>query len=290
MIYTVSGNTMSFVYGISGASRLYAYDVDGLRIDIQPTTIKVMTYNVGQWYTGKGDNVPLDMEETYLALQDGIIADNDADILFIEEYWKVFSKSGKTAMSILSEYYPYIHEQGGDSGYFGRCICSKYPIRDYATNYYSNDTQRYYDSCSVTVNGIPIRLVITHLGLTAEDRAPQVETLVDYLSGLDTFICAGDFNAPSGYGNSPTDTEMAEIEPFTESGFKLANCADLGNFMTGYPGTVDSTWKGWIDNICVSSGCTPVSAYVDTAKLDAQSRGDIATIDHIPFVCTVSIG
>lgn len=288
MIYDIGGNVVPSAYNMSGENAVAAYDIDAEQVyPDTPLIIKVMTYNVGQWYIGTGTNVPADKDTYYYNLQNSMIADNDADIVIIEEYWKEFSQTGRTAKSMLEQYYPYIHEQGGDSGYFGRCICSKYPIYNYRVNTYANETDRYYDDCIIQVYNKRIHILVTHLGTTVENRAPQITTLISYLGNKDYFICGGDYNTPHGYSAPPDKTE---IQSFLTAGFNLANCSTLGDFITSSNDpTSPTTWKGWIDNICSSANLTPIAAYVDNRKLDAYRDGLITKVDHMPFIATLQL-
>lgn len=298
MVFDINSNTMRAVYDFGGQSLHYAYDLYGdVVFSGDPVTIKVMTYNVGQWYEGRGSNVPADEDAVYYALQNGMIADNLPDILCIEEYWKIFSQTGRTALSMLQQYFPYIHEQGGDSGYFGRCVCSKYPILGYVVNTYSNEPQRYYDNCTVLVNGRRLSVVVTHLGLTPEDREPQIAELVAYLSGLRAFVCCGDYNTPYSWHSTPIPETLAELDPFSDAGLKLSNCGDIGFYVTSCGDTIDQetgevpdgVWRAWIDNISTSDNLTPTSAYVDRSKIDALLAGTITHIDHMPFIAEIEM-
>lgn len=284
MIYSVSGSTLNSVNGINGNTLSTAYDVDGeVVFPALPTDLKVMTYNVGQWYIGSGTNVPADKDAEYYALQNGMIANADADILFLCEYWDTFSQAGRTALSMLSQYYPYIETRNGGSGYYGRAICSKYPLSNYTHHAFSNESSRYYDSVSVTIGGTSLKLVVTHLSTDASKRSVQIGELITFLSSQDMFICAGDFN-PLTICNGVTteaDDYTNIIMPLLNAGFHLANCST--RFMYTYN---DDTWNGCLDNIVTSSNITIEDAYVDETKL-TDGIGD--KVDHMPLIAELQI-
>lgn len=287
MIYSEGGTQLFSAYGKSGVSLQSAYDVNGdLVFSSGGIVLKAMTYNVGQWYYGSGDNVPADKDAAYYALQSGMIQNANADVLFINEYWKVMSKTGRTALSMLQQYFPYIHEQGGDSGYYGRCICSKYPISNYTIHAYSDNNQRYYDSCVISVDGVEITLVVTHLA-TDSKRNTQITELISYLSSLDRFICAGDFNTLSITGS--VTTEAADytdiIVPLLNAGFHCANCSNQG-FLVTYSDSPTGTYVGCLDNIVTSGNIAIASASVDETKL---SDGLTERTDHMPLIATLTI-
>ena len=284
-VYDINGNPIQTIYNVDGEGIPNCYDINGNPLII-PTSIKVMTYNVGGWYEGTGTNVPANKKEAMYALQTGMIEDNDPDILIIQEYLANFSADGTSAYTMLQSLFPYVHVKTSGT-YYGRAICSKYPITNYTEHYYTNDSNRYFDSCTITINGIPIKVVDTHLGLTPEDRSPQITELISYLSTLGRFLCGGDYNTPHSSLGTPID--KTEIQPFFTAGFYLANCSTLGDFITSENDPDPQTWKGWIDNICSSQNMIPVSAYVDESKLTAYSDGLIDKIDHMPFVVTYQV-
>lgn len=284
-IYNIDGIQALRAYRINGESVSSAYDISGEQVfSTAYPLLKVMTYNVGQWYIGGADNVPADKDAAYYALQNSMIQNANADVLFINEYWKVMSKTGRTALSMLQQYFPYIHEQGGNSGYFGRCICSKYPITQYTVRNYSNEASRYYDSCVISADGVEITLVVTHLA-TDSKRNTQITELISFLSGLNRFICAGDFNPLTISNGTTTEAEDYTniIVPLLNAGFHCANCSTY-DFMYTYN---DNTWNGCLDNIVTSSNIQIGSAYVDTTKL---TDSIVDKVDHMPLIAELSIG
>lgn len=290
-IYDINGNALTSANGIDGTTLPQSYDVNGNIIwTRQPNSIKVMTYNVGGWYIGSKTNVPADKDAEYYALQNGMISNDDADILCINEYTKQFSKLPRTAISLLEQYYPYIHEQGGDTATVtnGRCICSKYPITNYATHQYSQSgSPRYFDTCTITVGNIPITVVVTHLNYNATSdtaRVAQLNELISYLQTQERFIACGDFNTLDCKNTSGVDyTKM--IVPMLNAGFNLANCSDFG-FLITYSDEPTDTWTGCLDNIVTSSNINILSATVDTTKLNDNLT---ERTDHMPLIATVEL-
>lgn len=286
MIYDKSGNPLQTVYGKTGQSLSAAYSKDGTQIyPDSPITLKVMTYNVGQWYYGSGDNVPADKDAAYYALQNGMIQAHNPDVLCIQEYWKVFSKTGRTALSMLQQYFPYIHEQGGESGYYGRCVCSKYPITNYTVRTYTDNPQRYYDSCTITVNGIPITFTNTHLDVNSQDkRDEEIVQLIGYLSGQTRFIACGDYNTAIMSNDKTAEAWIHNIKPYLDAGFHVANCDDEFYYTaSAYP---DTDWNGCLDNIITSPNMSFVSVEVDETK---RTDGLPERIDHMPLIAVIEI-
>jgi len=289
-IYERNGTELNTAYDKAAAELDNAYSADGATVFVKDRTIKVMTYNVGTWYAGEHDNVPADKDAEYYALQKGIIESNDADIVCLEEYCKQFSKTGRTAISILQECgYTYIHEQGGDnpqaSSANGRCIASKYPISNYTDRNFNDGSGTYYDSCVVSVNGIQINLVITHLHWNDRDkRASEIALIMSLLNGYTRFILAGDFNTTDCYDTSGADY-TAVIKQLVDAGYNLANCADFGFILTYY-NTPVSEWTGVLDNIVSSSNIRILDVEVDDTKLYDELP---ERVDHIPLIATLEL-
>jgi endonuclease/exonuclease/phosphatase family metal-dependent hydrolase len=287
MIYNKDINALETAYWRNGELLQYAYDKDRTVVySAESPVLKVMSYNVGQWYIGGGDNVPSAKDAGYYALQNGMIERADADILCINEYWDTFSKTGRTALSMLSQYYPYIQTQGGASGYYGRAICSKYPLTDYAHHSYANESARYYDSVTMMLNSIPITVVVTHLA-TDSKRIAQITELINYLKQLDRFICCGDYNTLTIRGAVTTEAQDYTdiIVPLLAEGFHLANCADEG-FLITYSDSPTGTYVGCLDNIVTSENISVLLASVDETKL-TDSITD--RVDHMPLMATVQL-
>lgn len=285
MIYKKNGNPLQTVYVKNRQPLNAAYSKSGTQIFPDgPVALKVMSYNCGQWYYGGGDNVPADKDAAYYALQNGMIQQNDPDVLCIQEYWKVFSKTGRTALSMLQQYFPYIHEQGGESGYYGRCVCSKYPISNYTIHTYTDNNQRYYDSCTITVSGVPITVVNTHLDTVRANREVEILELVSYLQSLTRFVAFGDFNTLSCKAVTDADY-ISVITPLLNAGFHLANCSDFG-FIETYADEPTGTYTGCLDNIVTSANIEIVSAERDATKL---SDGLTERTDHMPLIADVEI-
>lgn len=290
-IYSKSGLETSMAYAKSGSMLFQAYDIDGNELLGDLFDIKVMTYNVGTWYEGKHTNVPRAKDEEYYSLQDGMIQRNNPDILCMNEYCKQFSKTGRTALSMLQQYFPYIHEQGGDnpdaSNANGRCIASKYPITNYTVRNFNDGSGLYYDSCTVTVDGNPITVIVTHLFYSASDaskRVSELRTIISFMQTQERCILCGDLNTLNCKSTSGADY-INMIQLLLDAGFHIANCGSFG-FLVTYSDEPDGTWTGCLDNIVTSSNIQILSAHVDTTKL---TDGLQERVDHMPLIAELSI-
>lgn len=290
-IYNINGEALVNAYSIDGINLQYAYNIEGQQVFPSETTLRVMTYNVGQWYIGDGNIVPSAKDSEYYNLQNGMIQRANADILFINEYRNNISSS-RTAESMLSQYFPYIKTKNGSSGYTGRAICSKYPLSNYTVrNFVNGNTGNYYDSAQITVNGKTITLCVVHLMVTSEpDRYLQAQELCSFLNTQDTFIAGGDYNTgmSSDRGNDNTESTAYEhfVKLFTDEGYHTANFDQFG-FMTTCNDGVDGAGTDWdLDNIITSADINILSAYVDTTKLTDEIHDKT---DHMPLIATLQI-
>ena len=284
-IYNISGQEILSAYDKDGSTLLNAYDKNGVVVYTAGTRIKVTTYNVGQWYIGNNSNVPADKDEQFYELQNGILQRADADILFINEYRTPFSASGRTALSVISPYFPYIETRNETSGYMGRAICSKYSLSNYTVHTFTSGTSGYYyDSAEIEINGKQITLVVLHMMTNPEEsRYLQAQELLAYLKTLDTFIAGGDYNtgiSPNNGTDNVNSTPYAHyVKLFTDEGFHISNFNPT--FLTTCNDGVNGTGTNWmIDNIITSADITSLSAYVDTAKLSANLG---VKTDHMPL-------
>lgn len=285
-IYDKDGTGLITAYDISGATINKGYDVNGnIVFDPVPLGIKVMSYNVGGWYIGSGANVPSNMDAQYYALQNGMLSNDDPDILCLQEYWNTFSQAGRTAVSMLSNYFPYIEARNGNSTYFGRAICSKYPITNYVQHSFANESDRYYDSCTVTINGVDYTVITTHFGLTLAKRTAQISELLSFISSLDNIILCGDFNTVDCLDLSGDDY-ISIVKPIINSGYNVANCSGgVSTFYVTYSERPNNTDNDLVlDNIVTSPNLRIRSVSVDTTKL---TDGINAKVDHMPIIATL---
>lgn len=285
-IYDKDASSLLLAYNKGGTAIETAYDIDGSVVYTRtpPLGIKVMSYNVGGWYIGSGTNVPSDLDATYYALQNGMLADNDPDILCLQEYWTNFSPT-RTAESMLSQYFPYIQTRNGLTSYFGRAICSKYPITNYTTHSFASESQRYYDSCTITINNVEYTVVTTHFGLTLANRELQITELLNYLSTLDKFIVCGDFNTNDCFNTSGEDYTNI-ISPILSADYNIANCyGNQSTFKVTYSELPNNdTHNLVLDNIITSSDLAIRSVSVDTTKL---TDGINEKVDHMPLIANL---
>lgn len=280
---------MDHAYDVSGIELTEAYDKSENRVYAKPFSLKIMAYNVGTWYLGNHDNVPAELDSEYYSLQNGIISNNNADILLLEEYAKEFSKTGRTAKSMLEQYYPYIHEQGGDNAQasvaLGRCVCSKYPITDYAVHEFDDGTGFYCDTCTITVNNIPIKIGITHLHWNNRTyRSAEAQEILGFISAAKHSIVGGDFNTEDFYSVSGADYTQV-IKKFIDAGYNISNGGDFG-FIETYTAETTLTNTQCLDNIIASSNIVIEDAYADTTK---ATDGLNEKIDHLPFVSELKV-
>lgn len=315
-IYDYLGNQLSTCYDINGNALNAAYDVNGNQVfsggSDTPLTLKVMTYNVGQWYLGSGVVVPASLDSEFYALQYGTFQRNDVDICGIEEYTAQFSEKPRQASEVITPFFNYTTLKNYDSNpYYGHGFVANYALSNFVDNAYSVGTNYYYKA-DVTVNGKTIALVVTHLSTQTSQRIEQIPALLQYLNSLYApngangakvpVICFGDFNMD-------LPSYPAEKDLYYASNFGMVNQVgfdgsaevvpkDISTYeghFTRFYSTMAATGLG-LDNILFSPNIEFVSAYVDTAKqtyadqsifinpVDGKSKPD-----HMPLVATLRI-
>jgi len=320
-IYDMHGSEIGTAYGLDGSPLTDVYDVEGNKIK-SSNVIKLMTYNVGQWWAGigqpapseSGDSVfnyttsgktiqfekPSGLKNKLRELHRGIFERVKPDVFGIVEYWPYYTADGgsSSANSILSgqSKSEYLYNGGG---YYQRMIGAKLPL-DLSTverNVYIPGTANYYDKVYTTIGGKQVALVVTHA--PGGDEAPY-ENLAEYLLAEEYFICFGDFNRRP-FRIEGGRAGMAEI--FTEEeGFQLVN---------GWNGQVLNTCKNYLnhqgepdfqgtplDNIIVSSNIDILEVGMDETKLsypelfrmyDTSTGNYYQQYDHFPLWATLRI-
>lgn len=285
-VYNKDGELVSTLYNKAGSSILSAYDIEGNPV-FGAANIRVMSYNVGGWYLGNGGNVPANEKDFFYSLQTGIIEDNDPDVLVIQEYLANFSADGTSAKTMLESLFPYVHVKTSGT-YYGRAVCSKYPISNYVERTYTQEPNRYFDSCTITVNGVGITFVDTHLGLTRANRAPEAIQLCNYVKTVSgPYVICGDFNSPLYDPFSEGNKEV--YDGFLAEDCTLANGGAFGILDTACNSADWANDKFAIDNIIVSSAGTIEDVWTDLTKTTDSTFLADGKIDHIPLIAELAI-
>lgn len=288
MIYAVDGQELTGAYSSDGQEITAAYDSDGYTI-WESTVIEpdfyVMTYNTGDWYTGIGQVPPADKEDLYYALQNTMIGNADADIACFNEYRYTMGASGASAETFLSQWYDHIHAESGSSSYYGRAIASKYPMTDYTVRTYTGES-RYFDSAVITVNNIPITVIVTHLTTASvAARKTEAEELLSYLATLDRFMVFGDLNTINATDKNGDDY-IEIIKPFLDAGYKCANNTSTFGFLITYSDAPSGSAYLCLDNVITSPNIKICNVRVDTTKLHDSLDG---TVDHMPLIVGIKL-
>ena len=288
-IYNKDGIQLLSAYDVDGNELINAYDVDGnLIFHKDAGLIKVCSYNVGGWYIGSGTNVPANLDSAYYELQNGTIHDINADILCIQEFWTVFSKTGRTAQSLLEQYYPYIQSADGSATYTGRAICSKYPIISYTTHTFSGES-RYYDHAVIEVGDIQINVFVTHLHPSDQSiKIAEATEMCNYIKsqGYERYIICGDFN--SNLFDPMSETNIAIYKQFLDEGCAIANDGEFGILNTACNSADWANDAFAIDNIIASDAFTFESVNTDLAKITNSTVLADGKIDHVPLYAVIS--
>lgn len=283
-IYDVNGNSLGTAYDVNGNSLSTAYDVNGNAIwSSAPTTLKVATYNVGDWGWGSGLPTP-EYKSDYIALQNTIFTNIDADICTMQEWSTYICTDGTPSSDVTSEYFQYLYASGGWA------IGSNIPLRDFEAIEYSTVTvtgdYAKYEKAYFYVGDKKVCILNVHF--CYENKTNQGLQSAEILSVAEEetyVIICGDFNTNI---HSLSDSDYTDIiKPFIDAGYVDANCGAFGIIPTYYS-TSDpqGDYTPATDHIIVSPNITITNAYTDTTKL---TDGLSQKIDHIPLIAVLQI-
>lgn len=288
-VYDRYGNVLNVVYNKNGNTLTQAYDKQGnpLITDSTGATLIVMTYNVGQWYTGTTAKVPTSKKADYYAIHDGAFSTYKPDILCLQEALSTWCDDGSLTVDLLSPYFDNMQNSRPTTVYQGHYICTNgYPISNYTVHSFTSHGTNYpsFETAQITVGGKVINIINTHNDTNDTYAQSEVADLVNAVQNMEYFILCGDFNCGA---EAVGDTEYNIcIKPFADAGYNIGNC-NGDYWINTYFATSDPTGTRYkTDNIITSSNITINSLEADTTKL-TDSVSD--KIDHIPLIAEVTI-
>lgn len=176
-----------------------------------------------------------------------------------------------------------------DGGDYGNAVLSRYPIVTSAVRhlYYPTghllpqgaDEPRSVLGAVIALGQARLNLLVTHLGLTPEQRWVQAGEVVAFALGWEPgnpLILMGDFNALPG---SP---EMGRVRPMFRDVLGEQPAAARPTFPSGPPGArTPDGWSGCIDYIFVGRGVVVEEARVVHEVTQAS--------DHQPVVASLRV-
>ena len=285
MLYDVNGNLVNTVYNSNGQQIYQAYDVDGNAVIMSGTTLRVMSYNVGQWYIGTNTNVPTDKYSEYYAMQREIVSKYNLDVMAVQEYYDPFS-SGHSTESVIGEFFT-DQKHNTNSTYRAKATYTNgYEQSNYSEVYFA-DGNRSYIKSSIEVDGKTIWLLNAHLETSGQEATKVAESteLLEAVSNLEYFIIMGDFNTVCRSVSDPEYTTI--MKQFIDAGYHSANCSAQHGFIDTWTSgtTASGTWYP-CDQIITSANIAITSVIADQTKV-TDDLGDV--IDHIPIVATLIV-
>ena len=82
MIYNKNGTSLSSAYNKTGVLIASAYDKNGTLVySSSADMLKIMTYNVGQWYIGTTEKVPTAKKADYSAIHNHAFSTYQPDVV-----------------------------------------------------------------------------------------------------------------------------------------------------------------------------------------------------------------
>ncbi len=243
--------------------------------------VKVMTYNIHGGRGGPEEDVPA-LEGLERVAK--IVEKHRPDLLLVQEIERGAERSQKVDEILWlkqrlgytkSAFAPGIVE---GEWHYGVAIFSNYPGKMTTTKhqlFLAGEPGKYAEQrvlleSTIQIEGVPVRVYCTHLGLSQEERKKQTADVLEIMSqGEGPAILAGDFNAEPG---------TPEMKPLEEKMTDVLAALGLSNAQRlSYPAGPQATKA--IDGIFVTSDFEPVrgEAIVDT----------ISASDHNPVVVEV---
>lgn len=282
MIYDASGNSLKRVYDKSGNALNTAYDASGnvvYRSDAK--RLKIMTYNVGQWYTGTGATVPTEKKSEYYALHSGIFERHRPDILFLQEYLNTWCADGSSADELLNPYFDN-RQVTTPQGMIGHAIATNgIPISNYQSHQFTTNKGNYpsFESAEVTIGGKTLTIINTHNDYTFSYQQQEVTDLLAYLATLDSFILCGDFNIDLSVEETTGQQYINSVKRFLNAGYHVGNC--VVDWVRTYFGGSTATGGKFTDQVVTSADIEIESIYADETKLTDEIADKI---DHLPLI------
>lgn len=286
MLCDKNGNQISAIYGVDGRTLSQAYDISGNPLLSSGTPLTIMTYNVGQWYVGNSNRVPVAQRSEYYALQYGTFENNPVDILFLQEYLDSWCVDDSPASDFLSPFFAY-QEITNPRGYIGHSICTDgLPMSNYTSHNFTTNKGNYptFESAEITIDGKTITIINTHNDYSLSYQVQEVTDLLAFLDRLDYFILAGDFNIDLSVQETTGEQYQNSVQRFLDAGYHVGNC--VVSWIPTYFGYASPTGGKFADQIVTSSNIDIVSLRAYTAKL-TDGIGD--KIDHIPLIAELEI-
>lgn len=286
MVWDKNGNPISAIYGIDKRTLSQAYDISGNPLLSSGTPLTIMTYNVGQWYVGNSNRVPVAQKSEYYALQYGTFENNPVDVLFLQEYLNSWCVDDSPSSDFLSPFFNH-QEVTNPQGYIGHAICTAdLPLSNYTSHNFTTNRGSYptFESAEIIIDGKTITIINTHNDFSLSYQAQDVTDLLAFLEGLDYFILAGDFNNDLFKQETTGDYYHNSVQRFLDAGYNVGNC--VVDWIPTYFGTSSPTGGAFNDQIVTSPNITIKRIYADTTKL---TDGITDKIDHLPLIAELII-
>lgn len=244
------------------------------------TRLKLCTFNLGHFDYGTANGIPAETLSAKLAKWKEFVAENNCDIIGLQECYRNVDKAGAiTSMSLFEPVYP------NDCGEIDWTrLKTQFAISNYEEITFSSG-RGLSIKCDMDINGKTVKVYNVHLtpGQSEEaltKRASEITELIAELANQSSFICFGDFNARA----------LTEFDPFVSAGFKIAN----GGYLPAvYSVTSNSSsWATWPDptgyTVDYSDNIIVSSDIIIKHSWGLNTYSDL-TSDHIPILADVVV-
>jgi endonuclease/exonuclease/phosphatase family metal-dependent hydrolase len=229
--------------------------------------LRVASYNIHECVGGDGRRDPARIAE--------VLREIDADVIGLQE---VDARPGETHASMQMQYLaaalghhavagPTLQRSGGE---YGNALLTRRPVLDVRhvdLTVYRREPRAALD-VDLDVEGTPVRVVVTHLGLLPGERRTQVRRLLDRLGDnrTDLVIVCGDINEWFAVGR-----------PLRWLHARLGRTAGIPTFPAAFP--VFALDRIWVNP---RAALAKQAAHTSAAARRAS--------DHLPMIADIQIG
>lgn len=290
-VFNKNGVQINNVYDGNGDSLQQCYDKYGNPlIGVNGgTTLTVMQYNVGQWYTGSGNRMPDSMYDVYSEMHRKIIKANNPSIVAFEEYLNPVI-TGFSVSDMIGDLLPNSIEAITSDNYHGKAIYT----RDLAMTGQIQQSLPWGNllRTTVQVGGKTVNIIATHWSNTAETRAQTSEIVFELAESLGNVILFGDINTTC---YSTEDQDYIDVmKRWVDAGYHCSNCSnEFGFYNTWFAGhnfeTVDYESRGAPNDCIITSPNIRINeVYLDRHKIPVCEALGLR-LDHAPMVASVTV-
>lgn len=218
------------------------------------SSVRIATWNIGHFSLGKKPNSTLEDSQAAMKgddFRDYINNAINADVIFLNEYSKKFTKNSNLAKDVVFGEYSTVYE-GEQRNYSCNAVYSKIEISEPEVHEFECNktapkispyspvaTDYYFVTTDLVIDGVTIKLVSVHLAFDGEGSenvvVNQLNELIAYCAQYEHVVLLGDWNVNT----------FSEFDLFTDAGYSLGNTdANMSTYNEGIYSLDNIVYKG----------------------------------------------